>query len=135
MRVADGRRRSVFELLGQRDVAVEALPTAFPWLRSVPPRVLNQLQTEVRYQGYLPRQQADIRSFQREEAVVLAGTELAKAQVGTIRLRLFKVAARVVVTVRRVVFHLSSSYPYQGLFEEVCARVMGRQPSATPASD
>jgi tRNA uridine 5-carboxymethylaminomethyl modification enzyme len=70
---ADGRRRSLFELLGHRDLAVEALATAFPWLRSVPPRVLNQLQTEVRYQGYLPRQQADIRSFQREEAVVLAG--------------------------------------------------------------
>jgi tRNA uridine 5-carboxymethylaminomethyl modification enzyme len=70
---ADGRRRSLFELLGHRDVAVEALTTAFPWLRGVPPRVLNQLQTEVRYQGYLPRQQADIRSFQREEAVVLAG--------------------------------------------------------------
>jgi hypothetical protein len=65
----------------------------------------------------------------------LVGTELAKAQVGTIRLKLFKVAARVVVTVRRVVFHLSSSYPYQGLFEEVCARVMGRQPSRAPASE
>jgi hypothetical protein len=64
----------------------------------------------------------------------LVGTELAKAQVGTIRLKLFKVAARVVVTVRRIVFHLSSSYPYQELFEEVCARVMGRQSSAAPAS-
>jgi Transposase DDE domain group 1 len=43
----------------------------------------------------------------------LAGTELARAQVGTIRLRLFKVAARVAVSARRVVFHLASSYPYQ----------------------
>ena len=49
----------------------------------------------------------------------LAGTELAEAQVGTIRLKLFKVAARVVVTARRVVFHLSSSYPYQAVFREV----------------
>jgi hypothetical protein len=64
----------------------------------------------------------------------LVGTELAEAQVGTIRLKLLKVAARVVVTVRRVVFHLSSSYPYQGLFEEVCARVMGRRPSTAPES-
>jgi hypothetical protein len=45
----------------------------------------------------------------------LKGTELAKAQVSTIRLKLFKIAARVVVTVRRVVLHLSSSYPYQTL--------------------
>ncbi len=53
----------------------------------------------------------------------LAGTELAQAQVGTIRLKLLKVAARVVVTVRRVVFHLASSYPYQALFRLVAARL------------
>lgn len=46
----------------------------------------------------------------------LAGTELAKAQVDTIRLQLLKIAARVRVTVRRVVFHLSSSFPRQALF-------------------
>jgi hypothetical protein len=59
----------------------------------------------------------------RREA--LAGTELARAQVGTIRLKLLKVAARVVVSVRRVVFHLSSSYPSRELFGAVFARVMG----------
>jgi Transposase DDE domain group 1 len=64
----------------------------------------------------------------------LVGTELAEAQVGTIRLKLLKVAARVVVTVRRVVFHLSSSYPYHAIFREVHARVMGRLPSRAPAS-
>jgi hypothetical protein len=63
----------------------------------------------------------------------LAGTELARAQVGTIRLKLFKVAARVVVTARRVVFHLASSYPYQAVFREVYACVMGRPPS--PATE
>jgi DDE family transposase len=56
----------------------------------------------------------------------LAGTELAQAQVGTIRLKLFKVAARVAVTVRRVVFHLSSSYPYQEIFRTVFARLTSR---------
>jgi hypothetical protein len=43
----------------------------------------------------------------------LSGTELARAQVQTIRLKLFKIAARVKTSVRRVVFHLSSSYPYR----------------------
>jgi hypothetical protein len=57
----------------------------------------------------------------------LAGTELARAQVDTIRLKLFKVAGRVVVTVRRVRFHLSSSYPYQAVFREVFARLRGRR--------
>jgi hypothetical protein len=60
----------------------------------------------------------------RREA--LGGTELATAQVGTIRLKLFKVAARVVVTVRRVVFHLASSYPFASLFRAVAARVLDR---------
>jgi Transposase DDE domain group 1 len=55
----------------------------------------------------------------------LAGTELAQAQVGTIRLRLLKVAARVVVSARRVVFHLASSYPYQQLFRAVYERLTG----------
>ena len=61
----------------------------------------------------------------------LAGTELAEAQVGTIRLRLLKVAARVAVSVRRVVFHLASSYPYRGVFQAVYGRLTGRLP--TPA--
>lgn len=46
----------------------------------------------------------------------LADTELAQAQVSTIRLKILKVAARVVTSVRRVVFHLSSSYPQQDVF-------------------
>jgi len=51
----------------------------------------------------------------------LKGTDLARAQVGTIRLKLFKVAAKVTVSVRRVVFHLANSYPYQEIFREASA--------------
>jgi hypothetical protein len=54
----------------------------------------------------------------------LRGTELARAQVGSIRLKLFKVAARVVTSVRRVVFHLSSGYPDQQLFRRIVARLV-----------
>lgn len=43
----------------------------------------------------------------------LAGTSWAKAQVGTLRLRLLKVGARVVQTCRRVRFHLPTSFPDQ----------------------
>ena len=63
-----------------------------------------------------------VQAFRR---TALAGTELAEAQVGTIRLKLLKVAARVAVSVRRVVFHLASSYPYRGLFERVYERLLG----------
>jgi tRNA uridine 5-carboxymethylaminomethyl modification enzyme len=70
---ADGRWRSVFELLGHPEISLDSLAATFPWLRSLPPRALGQLQTAVRYDGYLPRQQADIRAFQQEEAAVLDG--------------------------------------------------------------
>jgi tRNA uridine 5-carboxymethylaminomethyl modification enzyme len=70
---ADGRWRSVFELLGRQEVAFDVLAGKFPWLQELPMRVFSQIQSEARYAGYLPRQQADIRSFQREEAVDLDG--------------------------------------------------------------
>ena len=58
--------------------------------------------------------------------VGLVGTELARAQVTTIRLKLFKIAARVVLSVRRVVLHLSSSYPHRPLFRRVAERLTDR---------
>ncbi len=54
----------------------------------------------------------------------LAGTDLEKAQVNRIRLVLLKVAARVTVSVRRVVLHLSSSCPFQNLFRRVAASLI-----------
>ena len=53
----------------------------------------------------------------------LVGTELEVAQADTIRLRLFKVAARVVISVRRVILHLSSAYPLADLFARVLVRL------------
>jgi hypothetical protein len=49
----------------------------------------------------------------------LKATELATAQVGTIRLRLLKIGAQVRVTVRKVWVQMASSYPYQALFQQV----------------
>ena len=43
---------------------------------------------------------------------------------GTIRLKLLKVAARVVVSARRVVFHLATSYPWAARFRVVFERVL-----------
>lgn len=56
--------------------------------------------------------------------LVLEGTEYAKAQASTLRLKLVKVAARVRVTARRVVFHLASSYPLQALFTTACRALL-----------
>jgi Transposase DDE domain group 1 len=55
----------------------------------------------------------------------LSGTELARAQVSTIRLRLLKVAGLVQVSVRRVYVRLASGFPLQGLFAVVLERLGG----------
>ena len=55
--------------------------------------------------------------------VGLAGTELARAQVGTIRLKLLKIGAVVTRNTRRIRLLLSSAYPLQALFGEVCTRL------------
>lgn len=49
----------------------------------------------------------------------LAGTELARAQATTIRLRLLKIGAQIRITARRVWLSLASSYPLQPLFAQV----------------
>ena len=54
---------------------------------------------------------------------VLAGTELARAQVTTIRTKLIKIAARFVVSTRRIVLHLSGSCPLQPLVRRLAHRL------------
>ena len=55
--------------------------------------------------------------------VGLAGTELAAAQVGTIRLKLLKIGGRIVRSVRRLVIHLASGYPLQRTFQTILERL------------
>ena len=57
--------------------------------------------------------------------VGLAGTELARAQVTTIRLKLLKLGTVIVRNTRRIRLFFSSGYPYQGIFRHVCA-ALGR---------
>jgi hypothetical protein len=49
----------------------------------------------------------------------LEGTEMAKAQCATIRLKLLKIGAQIRVSVRKVWVALASSYPYPALFASV----------------
>lgn len=58
----------------------------------------------------------------------LAGTELAAAQVPTLRTKLLKVGAVVQTSVRRVVLHLSGSYPLADLFRQVASTLTGSLP-------
>ena len=54
----------------------------------------------------------------------LVGTELEKAQVSTLRLKLLKIGGRVLVSARRIVLHLASSFPLQDLFRRLAARLL-----------
>ena len=55
--------------------------------------------------------------------IALVGTELEKAQCGTIRLKLLKIGAQVRVTVRKIWIALAGGYPHVDLFARVLAMV------------
>jgi hypothetical protein len=55
--------------------------------------------------------------------VGLKGTELAEAQVSTIRTKLLKIGAQIRVTVRKVWISMASSYPWQKLYQQVLANL------------
>jgi hypothetical protein len=58
----------------------------------------------------------------------LTDTDLAKAQCDTIRLKLFKIGARITVTARRIWISLSSSYPLASLFARICRNLAHASP-------
>ena len=69
---ADGSRRSAYDLLARSDVTWEALLAIWPALGRISKPVVEQLGIEAQYAGYVERQEADIRRFRRDEALVLA---------------------------------------------------------------
>lgn len=56
--------------------------------------------------------------------LALKTTELAEAQVGTIRLKLLKIGAVVIRNTRRIKLLFSSHYPYQDLFKKVAHQLI-----------
>ena len=65
--------------------------------------------------------------------VGLAGTELAAAQVTTIRLKLLKIGGRIVRSVRRIVIHLASGFPLQDVFQTILCRLREWRCACVPA--
>jgi hypothetical protein len=60
----------------------------------------------------------------RLRATALQGTVLAKATVGTIRLRLLKVAASITVSVRRVYVRMAGAFPLQEVYATARSRLV-----------
>ena len=77
----------------------------------------NQLRLHFSSIAYVP--------MQTLRRTALAGTELAKAQCGTIRLKLLKIGALVRTSVRRIKFAMASSCPYQDEFREAYHTLAG----------
>ena len=61
--------------------------------------------------------------LQHIRQTALAGTELAEAQVSTIRLKLLKIGGLVKRSARRIVLHLASGCPQQQLFRLIAAKL------------
>jgi len=67
----DGVRRSALELLGHPEIGRDRVLAAWPEFAAIRADVLEQLEIESRYAGYLDRQSRDIEAFRRDEALTL----------------------------------------------------------------
>jgi hypothetical protein len=68
----------------------------------------------------------------RTRTLALQGTQLAKATAGTIRLKLFKIAAHVKVTCRRIYVRLASACPLREVFAQAHRRLVALASAVTP---
>jgi tRNA uridine 5-carboxymethylaminomethyl modification enzyme len=68
---ADGVPRSAAELLGYPGIDMAALAQLWPELATIPSEIVEQLEIDARYAGYIERQEEDIRAFRRDEALRL----------------------------------------------------------------
>lgn len=64
---ADGRRRSLYELLSYPDVSWDRLAVIWPELDSVPVSIRVQVENDARYQNYLEKQASQIQLIEKEE--------------------------------------------------------------------
>ena len=69
---ADGRRRTAMDLLAFKEIDMTRLAALWPELAVLTPAVSAQLEIEAHYAAYLDRQQADIESYRRDEALELS---------------------------------------------------------------
>jgi hypothetical protein len=80
----------------------------------------NQLRVLLTAAAYVLMQELRLRA---------ARTDCARAQVGTLRERLLKLGARVIVSVRRIVLHLPTAFPFLHTFRQV-ALAWGASPGS-----
>ncbi|MCU0954275.1 MAG: tRNA uridine-5-carboxymethylaminomethyl(34) synthesis enzyme MnmG [Hyphomicrobium sp.] len=67
----DGRRRTAYELLSFPQVTVARLAEIWPELGGITGAAANQLEVDARYAAYVRRQDEDVASLKRDEAVTI----------------------------------------------------------------
>jgi tRNA uridine 5-carboxymethylaminomethyl modification enzyme len=67
----DGVRRTAHDLMRYPDISFDALATIWPELKEITPAIAEQVEIDARYAGYIQRQEADIKAFRRDEALLL----------------------------------------------------------------
>ncbi len=67
----DGVKRSCLEIMGQRKVNMTKIRQAFHDIPIFPTTIENQVVTDAHYMGYLERQDRDIKSFKKDESVII----------------------------------------------------------------
>lgn len=67
----DGQVRSAATLLGYPDMTLARLAEIWPELHGLRPDIVEQLEIDGRYAGYMERQEADILAFRKDEGLVL----------------------------------------------------------------
>jgi tRNA uridine 5-carboxymethylaminomethyl modification enzyme len=91
----DGIARSAMDLLAHPGIDLGVLAGIWPELGAFEPEVAEQLEIEAQYSGYLGRQEADIRSFRKDEGLRLpAGIDYAGIKGLSIEVRQKLAAAR-----------------------------------------
>ena len=65
----DGSHRNGFDLLAYEKIDWQALAAVWPQLQNTRKDVVEQLEIESKYRGYLQRQEADIIAFRKDEAL------------------------------------------------------------------
>lgn len=67
----DGQPRSAAMLLGYPEMSVAKLATIWPELAGLAPEIVEQVEIDGLYAGYMERQEADIVAFRKDEGLIL----------------------------------------------------------------
>ncbi len=67
----DGVKRSCLEVMGQRKVNMAKIRQIFRDIPQFPISIEKQVVTDAHYMGYLKRQERDIKSFKKDESVII----------------------------------------------------------------